>query len=489
MPRLLNYLLLLSGLLVLKANLAVPPYLIGQLINAVSDMSTINTTTRWLSYLLLSTLLTLTLSPLFTYFFEQAIQRNVETQSKTLFAQLLSKPFAHFKRLEIGALASQFDRGIASYEQYINLCVSRGLPLIIEGLVLTGALLMMCGATTVLMVFALLSLAAVVKMHIVQRRRPHLRRVNEAEDAILEQVVAAFSGIRTIQSNRVSRFFERRLAPYFERYRQATVSLAVSRSVFDGVAATTMSVMSLAIMVLFVGYLLPNQQANTGTLVTAMLLSTQLTRTFIGLLDVYRLLDQSREDFSALKAVLAHVESSSKPSPLLPLVLKALSEPSVRTVAIVGPSGRGKTVLLDTLSGLLTPLPMYPHSVNYLEQSNFVFSGTVYDNLTLGQKIDRHELAAQLQRVGLSSRLTLDTVIMGNGENLSGGEKRRLCFLRAYLHTPSLLLLDEPTSGLDARTASEIWDMMFKLLPNSSKMVAVTHDTSSLVRFDRVIRL
>ncbi|CAM2934443.1 ATP-binding cassette domain-containing protein [Vibrio neptunius] len=170
-------------------------------------------------------------------------------------------------------------------------------------------------------------------------------------------------------------------------------------------------------------------------------------------------------------------------------VLQELAKPDVNTIAVIGKSGQGKTILLDTLSGLLTSEPVTPLSSNYLEQNNFVFSGSVYDNLTLGKDVKHDWLTKQLDKVGLSSRLTLDTILQGNGQNLSGGEKRRLCFLRAYIQAPELLLLDEPTTGLDSQTSQALWKMIFSLIDPKSKMVAVTHDSSYLDHFDKVIVL
>ncbi|CAK4076540.1 ATP-binding cassette domain-containing protein [Vibrio sp. 16] len=489
MPTPLKYLGLFLVLLLLKVNLAIPSYLIGQVINHASQSTSFDGAEPLLMYLLLSTLAVISLSPFFTYFFEQAVQVNVELKSKALFHQLLAKPFNQLKQLEIGALASKFERGIGSYEQFINLSVSRGLPLAIESLVFAGALILFTGWRTLFVVLLILCASTLLNTAIIQRRRPQIAAVNQAEDEILDQTVAVFSGIRTIQANQVERFFEHRLAPFFTRYRQATVSLAVSRSLFDGVSVATLSLISLAIMTLFVLYLIPAEQADAGELVTALLLSASMTRAFSGLLDVYRLVDQSREDFSALKYILENHTTQSQPSPRLAQILSALEHPTDRTIAVVGQSGLGKTVLLDSLSGLLTPDRVTSFSTGYLEQTNFIFSGSVYDNLTLGKAIERDWLERQLDSVGLASRLSLETKLQGNGENLSGGEKRRLCFLRAYIHNPDLLLLDEPTAGLDKASANALWAMIFRCLPPHTKMVAVTHDESHLEHFDVVIRL
>ena len=184
----LKYFSLFSVLLLIKANLALPSYLIGQIINITSQSPTLEGLGSLLNYLLLSTLVTIIISPFFTYFFEQEIQLNVETKSRTLFSQLIRKPFSHFKRLEIGSLASKFERGLGSYEQFINLSVSRGLPLAIELFALGCAIILFSGWLTFTLVVFVLMIATMIKTLIIRLRRPHISRVNEV-------ILVLFQGI------------------------------------------------------------------------------------------------------------------------------------------------------------------------------------------------------------------------------------------------------------------------------------------------------
>ncbi|RPA02633.1 ATP-binding cassette domain-containing protein [Gordonia sp. OPL2] len=148
--------------------------------------------------------------------------------------------------------------------------------------------------------------------------------------------------------------------------------------------------------------------------------------------------------------------------------------PGARMV-VTGPSGSGKSTLLVTIAGLLDPRagrvivvddaggPVDPRSaVCYFAEEGHVFSTTVRENLLLarGDATD-DDLMAALDTVGLrpwvqSLPERLDTDLVGGGEAVSGGQRRRLLLARALLHPAPVVLLDEPTEHLDADDASAV---------------------------------
>ncbi len=179
--------------------------------------------------------------------------------------------------------------------------------------------------------------------------------------------------------------------------------------------------------------------------------------------------------------------------------------------AILGPSGAGKTTVLDLLLGLLRPqrgeirigdVPLHDadletwHSqLAYLGQESFVAAGTLRSNLLWGSEAQYSdaELIATLRAVrldGLSSRESelLDREITENGSNLSGGEKQRLALARLFLRKPSLVILDEPTTGLDVETELMIFSAIREFCRNAA-LVVVTHREELTGAADNIIRL
>ncbi|MDL9945550.1 thiol reductant ABC exporter subunit CydC [Gordonia sp. ABSL11-1] len=144
-------------------------------------------------------------------------------------------------------------------------------------------------------------------------------------------------------------------------------------------------------------------------------------------------------------------------------------------MVVVGPSGSGKSTLLVTIAGLLasragrvtvvddTGGPVDPRSaVCYFAEEGHVFSTTVRENLLLARgDAGDDDLMAALDTVGLRSWVEslperLDTDLVGGGEAVSGGQRRRLLLARALLHPAPVVLLDEPTEHLDADDAAAV---------------------------------
>jgi ABC-type multidrug transport system fused ATPase/permease subunit len=173
-----------------------------------------------------------------------------------------------------------------------------------------------------------------------------------------------------------------------------------------------------------------------------------------------------------------------------------------QSLAIVGPVGAGKTVLLRTLLGEYTPsagsiawegAPRFA----YCPQETFVASGTLRDNLTLfGARNEWPDAAIHqaLQLASLSQDVAqwpggLDTEIGERGLNLSGGQKQRLSLARAALHPANVMVLDDPFSALDVGTEERVArDLVFGQWHQCLR-ICVTHRLAQLERFDRILFL
>ena len=177
-------------------------------------------------------------------------------------------------------------------------------------------------------------------------------------------------------------------------------------------------------------------------------------------------------------------------------------------VALTGASGRGKSVLLALLAGLLTPQGgavrldgqvLAPHNVarlrariGWLGQHPHVFAAPVADNITLGRDaIDPVALRRTLVDTGLAA--VIDAMprhgLGEGGSGLSGGEVLRLALARlAATPGAGLLLADEPTAHLDAETATQVADALLRLARGRTLLVA-THDPALVARLPQRIDL
>ncbi|WP_324788211.1 ABC transporter ATP-binding protein [Streptomyces sp. H51] len=182
--------------------------------------------------------------------------------------------------------------------------------------------------------------------------------------------------------------------------------------------------------------------------------------------------------------------------------------PARGMTAFVGPSGAGKTTVFslierfyDPESGTVTldgrdvadwELPRLRSAIGYVEQDAPVLSGSLRDNLLLGNpEADDGDVARVLKTTrldGLVARLPagLDTLVGHRGTKLSGGERQRVAIARALLRRPRLLLLDEATSQLDAVNEAALRDTVADVARTTTVLV-VAHRLSTVTMADRIV--
>jgi len=171
---------------------------------------------------------------------------------------------------------------------------------------------------------------------------------------------------------------------------------------------------------------------------------------------------------------------------------------------LLGPTGSGKTVILESIAGLvpvsdglvriagcdITRLPPEQRRIGIVYQDNTLFPHlTVMDNICYGLRYVRQDLDQARQRVAhLVELLGLQSIARRRPLNLSGGEKQRVCLARALSTNPAVLLLDEPLSALDPNFREDIRRILKQLHGELGiTFILVTHDFSeALYLADRI---
>ncbi|AIX74271.1 thiol reductant ABC exporter subunit CydC [Pantoea sp. PSNIH4] len=217
--------------------------------------------------------------------------------------------------------------------------------------------------------------------------------------------------------------------------------------------------------------------------------------------------EDKRVSPSAHGALVITDVSFSYPNAVAPTLRNlSLTVQPGETVALLGPTGCGKTTLLQLLTRAWDPqmgeirladMPMSAWSepalraeISVVSQRVHLFNQTLRDNLLLAAPDSGDEaLCAVLKQVGLEKLLSgnegLNAWLGEGGRQLSGGELRRLAIARALLHKSPIMLLDEPTEGLDAETEKHILALLARLTADKT-VIVVTHRLQGLSEVDRI---
>jgi ATP-binding cassette, subfamily B, bacterial PglK len=196
-----------------------------------------------------------------------------------------------------------------------------------------------------------------------------------------------------------------------------------------------------------------------------------------------------------------------KPEPALSNI--SLTIPSGASVAIVGPSGAGKTTLIDVILGVLnfdeglvtisgfpplTAVMKWPGAISYVPQDVVIANGTVRQNVALGypdeyatdELVNQALTTAQLGNFIEDTPQGLDADVGERGARISGGQRQRLGIARAMFTRPMLLVLDEATSSLDGETEATI-SHAINSLRGSTTIIMIAHRLSTVRNADLVV--
>jgi ATP-binding cassette subfamily B protein len=224
--------------------------------------------------------------------------------------------------------------------------------------------------------------------------------------------------------------------------------------------------------------------------------------------------DQSPDDESSTlptpvrgRVVFDDVHFSYVPDKPLIVGLDVVAEPG-ETIAIVGPTGAGKTTIVNLLmrfyeidSGRITldgrdittiPRRALRSEIGMVLQDTWLFGGTIRDNLAYGNPDASEAQILEAARVTYVDRFVhslphgYDTVIEDTGENLSAGEKQLITIARAFLADPAILILDEATSSVDTRTEVLIQEAMNALRHGRTSFV-IAHRLSTIRGADVIL--
>ena len=182
-------------------------------------------------------------------------------------------------------------------------------------------------------------------------------------------------------------------------------------------------------------------------------------------------------------------------------------------IGLIGPSGAGKTTIMNILLGFLIPqkgtyeidevilnkenLKAFYKKVGYVQQQVYLVDGTISENVAFGcanHEIDIEKLEKVLDQASLTEFLEslpdgIHTMIGENGAKLSGGQRQRIGIARALYFNAEILFFDEATSSLDLQTEKDITESINNLADGKLTMIIIAHQLSTLKSCDRIEKI
>ncbi len=486
-----------------------------------------------LKLILLVVALAVTLQAATSFF----LTRLLSVEAQHLISQLRAKvqqhviylPIRYFDNTKSGELVSRI---MTDVEGVRNL-VGTGLVQLFGGVltaVLAFALLLQINATLTLYVLVPLALFGIISLKAFGYIRPVFRERGKINADVTGRLTESLNGIRVIKGFNAEKHeigvFERGVERLFQNVKKsltataivtsaATLLLGLAVVAIMGVGGSKivtgeMTLGDFFAFTLYLGFLIAPvvQMSNIGS---------QITEAFAGLDRTEELLKTERElDDTSRYRVLPRINGdiefenvSFSYDENVPVLYNVSFTAGAGTVtALVGSSGSGKTTIAGLAASFLNPtqglvridgfdlseitLESYRSRLGVVLQDNFLFEGTVRENILFGKpEAAELELEAAIEGAHVkefAERLEkgLDTLIGERGVKLSGGQRQRVAIARALLADPRILILDEATSNLD--TESELYiQQSLKSLMRGRTTLVIAHRLSTIRQADQIL--
>lgn len=447
----------------------------------------------------------------------------------TVFDKLQAQSMAYFDRNKAGVLVSRMTADIESMGELIQWGL---LQFVGAGLLLVMTLILMTAMSWQLTLMVVLFVAPVLGVASIRFQRQSNAAYLDVRERVgtnLSNLQEGITGVRVIQAYGREAEQERRFVVTNRAlYGSHLHSVKVSTWYFGLVEWS--GIMSIALIVGVGGFLVHHGSVKFGTVAAFVLLLANLFDPVQQLSQLYNTVQSAAASLHKLYALMdAEPDVAEHPRPVqLPsegeLVAHAVTfaydgterpalhdvslgvKPGER-VALVGPTGAGKSTLAKLLSRLYDPtsghvtygdvdvrlasLASLRERVVVVPQEGFLFGGTIMDNIRIARPAATDDdVAAALVAIGALERFQefpegLDTEVRERGSRLSAGERQLVSLARAALVDPAVLVLDEATSNLDPGTEAVVEQALERLMTGRS-VIVVAHRLSTVQRADRI---
>jgi ABC-type multidrug transport system fused ATPase/permease subunit len=458
-------------------------------------------------------------------------QRAITQMRRRVEEHIMRLPVRYFDSTQTGVLISR----IMNDAEGIRNLVGTGLVQLTGGLVTAAiamAVLLYINATLTIVTLLVLAVFGGVMAYAFRTLRPLFRERGKIQAEVTGRLNQSLGGVRIVKTYTAEK---REDLIFTGGVHNLLRNVAKSMTGVSGIGAISGLVIGTIGVLTFVigGGAISSGEMSTGDLfryifftgylampiIQMASIGTQITEAFAGLDRIREILDTPREDMdparsntlTELRGEVAFEHVWFEYNAGVP-VLKdvTFTAPAGTTTALVGSSGSGKSTLISLVMAFNTPnkgritvdgrdlgslsLAEYRQHLGVVLQDNFLFDGTVSDNISYGSPHATREDVVRVSQIAHADEFVsgfekgYDTVVGERGVRLSGGQRQRVSIARAILANPRILLLDEATSSLDSESEAKIQDGLRALRKGRTTFV-IAHRLSTIQSADQILVL
>ena len=463
--------------------------------------------------------------------FSKVSQHSIRQISLTMFQHLHNLSLQFHLNRQTGALAKYIDRGTKGIDFLLRYVLFNIAPTFFEVFLVSGILFYLYGPWYAVVTLVTIGLYSFLTFKITEWRNVFRKRMNQADNDVSTKMIDSLLNFETVKYFNNEAFEANRLDQSLEEYELAANQSRHSLSLLN-IAQTFIIMLGITIMLVMSVYGIKSGEINIGGFVVINAYMLQLYQPLNWLGSVYREIRQALTDMENMFSLLEVAPTTNDDLDDIPqsndaeirfenisfdydirrTIIKNISftVPNGKKVAIVGPTGAGKSTISRLLFKFYDPKEgnIFINNTNIdkisqnslrkiigvVPQDTVLFNDTIYYNIAYGNTgATKEEVISAAQNADIHDFITIlpdgyETIVGERGLKLSGGEKQRVAIARTILKNPKIFFFDEATSALDTSTEKEIQ----KNLENVSKgktTLIIAHRLSTIRKADKILVL
>ena len=463
--------------------------------------------------------------------FSKVSQHSIRQISLTMFQHLHNLSLQFHLNRQTGALAKYIDRGTKGIDFLLRYVLFNIVPTFFEVFLVSGILFYLYGPWYAVVTLLTIGLYSFLTFKITEWRNVFRERMNKSDNDVSTKMIDSLLNFETVKYFNNEGFEANRLDQSLEEYELAANQSRHSLSLLN-IAQTFIIMVGITIMLVMSVYGIKSGEIDIGGFVVINAYMLQLYQPLNWLGSVYREIRQALTDMENMFSLLEVAPTTNDNLEDIPqsndaeirfenvsfdydvrrTIIKNISftVPNGKKVAIVGPTGAGKSTISRLLFKFYDPkegnIFINNTNINKISQNSLrkiigvvpqdtvLFNDTIYYNIAYGNTgATKEEVISAAQNADIHDFITIlpdgyETIVGERGLKLSGGEKQRVAIARTILKNPKIFFFDEATSALDTSTEKEIQ----KNLENVSKgktTLIIAHRLSTAANADNIIVL